>query len=130
MPTFSPPISMPISREFILTIKSLIYKLNKILESEHPCLKPQFTSNHSVSYPFILTEQRTLSYIDNRALYINPEMPKFESFVNRIPLSILSNAFLKSIKAAKVAFCVFSVLEMYDFQNNSKWFVRIYIDSR
>ena len=38
------------------------------------------------------------------SLYINPEMPKFESFVNRIPLSMLSYAFLKSIKAAKVAF--------------------------
>ena len=73
---------MPISREFNLTIKSLIYKLNSILESEHPCFKPQFTPNHSVSYPFIFTEHRTLSQIDNRALYINPEIPKFESFVN------------------------------------------------
>ena len=69
---------------------------------------PQSTSNHSVSFPFILTEQRTLSNIDNRAIYIKPEMPKFESFVNRIPLSLLSYAFLKSIKAAKGAFCVVS----------------------
>ena len=70
-----------------------------------------------MSFPFILTEQRTLSYIDNRALYINPEMPQFESFVNRIPLSMLSYAFLKSIKAAKVAFlCRFrvSIIEVND----------------
>ena len=87
----------------MLTIKSLIYKLNSILESEHPCFKPQFTSNHLISFPLILTEHRTLSYIDNKALYINPEIPKFESFVNKIPLSMLLQAFLKSINAAKVS---------------------------
>ena len=104
MLTFSPLISMPVPSELMLAFKSSIYKLNSMLDSEQPCFKQHGTSNYSVRLPFILTAQRTLSYIANRASYINPDIPKSESFVNKIPLLMLSYAFVKSMNATNVFF--------------------------
>ena len=79
-----------------------MYKLNHKVESEHPFFRPHFTSKHSVWKPLIRMQHLTSSNNETIALYMFPEIPKSDSFLNKMPLSIESYALRKSIKATKV----------------------------
>ena len=75
----------------------------------HPCLSPVCILNQSLCTPFNLTVHFTLPYNDFNALNIVPSIPIRDSLCHSNVLSILSYAFEKSIKAAKV-FIFFLIL--------------------